>query len=261
MGHRRHWPLSLFLLIEIISILMPLFILIVWSLSGRWPWPDLAPEALSLRGIQSLLGGRFDILQVMFSSTGFSLVVAVLATIIGTMAARAIVFYDFRGKKLISFGSILPIIVPGTVLGMGIHVVFIYLGLSDTYLGVLLVHLICALPYTVAIMADITRAVGNKLEIQAQVLGVPVGKAFSHVTLPQLLPGILSSLSMAYIISFSQYFLTLLIGGGSVKTLAVVMVPLIYGGDRTIASAYALLFTLSSLIVFGLFELAGKKMK
>jgi putative spermidine/putrescine transport system permease protein len=66
---------------------------------------------------------------------------------------------------------------------------------------------------------------------------------------------------MAYIISFSQYFLTLLIGGGSVKTLAVVMVPLIYGGDRTIASAYALLFTLSSLIVFGLFELAGKKMK
>jgi putative spermidine/putrescine transport system permease protein len=261
MGPRRPWPPRLFLLAAIVFILTPLSILLVWSLSGRWPWPDLAPEAFSPRGIQSIFAGRFDLLPVLLTSIGLSLAAASLATIIGTMAARALVFYDFPGKKLIAFGSILPIIVPATVLGMGIHVLFIYLGLADTYLGVLLVHLICVLPYTVTIMTDMTRSVGDRLEIQAQVLGVPLGRAFFQVTLPQLSPGILSSLSMAYIVSFSQYFLTLLIGGGSVKTLAVIMVPLIYGGDRTIASAYAVLFTLSSLIVFGLFDLAGRKLR
>jgi putative spermidine/putrescine transport system permease protein len=68
------------------------------------------------------------------------------------------------------------------------------------------------------------------------------------------MPGIMSSFIMAYIISFSQYFLTLMIGGGKVKTLAVLMVPFIQSGDRTIASAYAVVFVLSTMLVFILTE-------
>lgn len=134
------------------------------------------------------------------------------------------------------------------------------MNLADTFLGVVLVHLIYALPYTVNIMVDLTESIGERLEIQAQVLGVPPFKAFFYVTLPLLMPGIMSSFSMAYIISFSQYFLTLMIGGGKVKTLAVLMVPFIQSGDRTIASAYALVFVFSTLLVFILTEWCIKKL-
>jgi putative spermidine/putrescine transport system permease protein len=138
-------------------------------------------------------------------------------------------------------------------------VVFIYLGLADTFLGVILVHLIYALPYTVNIMTDVTAMTGNGLELQSQVLGVSPVKSFCHITLPLIMPGMVSSASMAYIISFSQYFTTLMIGGGRVKTLSIVMVPFIQGGDRTIAASYALLFVLSTLAVFILLELLIKK--
>lgn len=119
----------------------------------------------------------------------------------------------------------LPLIVPTTVFGMGIHLLLIRVGLSDTVPGVILVHVICALPYTVSIMTDSTRAIGKKLEEQARVLGAGSLRAFWSVSMPALIPAIFSALAMAYITSFSQYFLTLLIGGGNVRTFTVIMVP------------------------------------
>jgi putative spermidine/putrescine transport system permease protein len=55
---------------------------------------------------------------------------------------------------------------------------------------------------------------------------------------------------MAFIISFSQYFSTLLIGGGKVKTFMLVMLPYIRSSDRSVASAYALMFLLISFMAF-----------
>ena len=243
----------------VISIIVPLLVLPFWSFAGRWPWPGLLPTGFTLRGIEELCSTSSDLLHVLASSVLLSFTVAVLATVIGTMTARALVFYDFKGKALVSFGTVLPIIIPGTAFAMGIHVVFIYMGLADTFLGVVLVHLIYALPYTVNIMMDLTAMTGNGLELQSQVLGASPIRSLYHITLPLIMPGIISSVSMAYIISFSQYFITLMIGGGKVKTLSIVMVPFIQGGDRTIASSYALLFVLSTFLVFIALELAIKR--
>ena len=59
---------------------------------------------------------------------------------------------------------------------------------------------------------------------------------------------------MAYIVSFSQYFLTLMIGGGSVKTFSIVMVPYLSGGQRNFASIYSLIFLVITITIFGVFE-------
>ena len=69
---------------------------------------------------------------------------------------------------------------------------------------------------------------------------------------------ILSAVSMSYIISFSQYFLTLIIGGGNVKTFTIVMVPYLQSGNRNIASIYSVIFLGVTLLVFTVFEKIGK---
>ena len=137
---------------------------------------------------------------------------------------------------------------------MGIQITLIRLGLSDTVTGVILVHLITALPYCITIMTDVTRQVGCRLEEQAMVLGAGPFRAFFQVTLPALLPGILSSVSMGFILSYSQYFTTLMVGGGRVKTIALMLVPYIQSGDRALSSVYAVAFVGSALLVFFLFE-------
>lgn len=253
--------LNLFVSVFVLSILIPIGVIAVWSLSGRWSWPQLMPDSFSLRGVNELFGGYSGALQVLGSSIVISLVVALLAVVIAVMTARALVFYDFKGKGILNFGTILPIIIPSTVFAMGVHVLFIKIGLADNVLGVIIVHLICSLPYAIKIMTDITAAFGSKLEEQASVLGASPDQILKDITLPCLLPGLVSSASMAYILSFSQYFITLIIGGGNVKTFSMMMVPYLQSGDRTIASAYSMVFIISTLIVFIIFEKAVKKFR
>ncbi len=246
--------LRLLLLVAAVCVLLPLLLLLVWSFASRWPFPNLLPGGFSLRGIQELFGPQAKAPAVLGSSILLSLSVAVLATLVGLLAARALALYRFTGRGLVLFASVLPILVPSTVFAMGVQVLFLRWGWGDSLFGVVLAHVICALPYTVNILTDVTAALGKGLEEQAQLLGCPPLRAFFLASLPGLLQGALSAFSMAFIISFSQYFLTLLLGGGRVQTLSVVMVPFISGGDRSLASAYALLFLVSMLLVFALCE-------
>lgn len=253
----RMGPLILFLVSAV--ILVPAAIMLIWIFTERWAWPDLSPQVFSLRALKGILGRKEETARLFVSSILISTAVSLLSVTIGIMTSRALVFYRFFGKKIMSFFTILPFMVPATVFAMGIQITFIRMGLNNTVTGVILAHLICSLPYAVRLLQDGTEAVGQKLEEQARVLGAGPGKAFFRVTLPMLAPVVLSAASMSYIVSFSQYFLTLLIGGGNVRTFTIVMVPYLSGGDRNIACIYSAFFLGVTLIVFWVFELlAGR---
>jgi len=243
-----------------IVIIAPVLLMILWSFVQRWPWPLLLPEAYSLRTIRELLFGSANAFHLIVSSVSLSGTVALLATVIGTLTARATEFYTFRGKALVRFASLLPLIVPGTVLAMGLQIVFIKLHLTDTVHGVVLIHLISSLPYCITIMTDATRALGPELEEQAIVLGASPFKSFWLASFPNMIPAFLASLNMGFIISYSQYFTTLIIGGGRVKTIALVLFPYIQSGDRPLMSAYSVFFIFSGLFVFMILELLIKKL-
>ncbi len=252
--------LNAFLYISLFMVSVPVVILLLWTFTGRWPWPNLLPKIYSFRAIKEVFAPHTGLFQVLFSSMLLSLSVAILSVIIGTMTARALTLYDFAGKKLIALLGIAPNLVPGTVFAMGVHIVFIHMSLADTVLGVIIVHLIYTLPYSVSIMRDLTQSVGDRLEMQAYGLGASPFKSFVYITLPLLVPGIKTSIGMAYIISSSQYFITLLIGGGKIKTFNMLMVPFIAKGDRALGSAYALIFMVSTLLILIITDGVTKKL-
>ena len=178
-------------------IILPAIVLLIWCFAARWPWPGILPESLSLRTVKELIFGSAKLPKLLLSSISLSFAVAAISTTIGIATARATELYEFRGKGLIRFFSLLPLLVPGTVLAIGAQIML----------------------------------------------------------LPNLMPGIMSSFSMGFIISYSQYFTTLIIGGGRINTISLVLVPYIQGGDRSLASVYAMAFTLSALGVFAMLEL------
>ena len=212
----KYYHIIIFL--TMICTLIPLVLIVIWSFTDRWPWPDLLPESFSVRTLTELFTGSSPICELLTSSILLGGIVALISTSIGIMTARALEFYEFKGKSLIRLGTLLPLIVPGTVLAMGLQIVFLKIGVSDTLTGVILTHVIISLPYCTTIMTDVTRALGIKYEEQASVLGAKPLTAFKEASLPMLIPGILSSVSMGFILSYSQYFTTLIIGGGRVKS-------------------------------------------
>ncbi|WP_320917291.1 ABC transporter permease [Enterocloster bolteae] len=254
MKKRKSFITNMILALLCASILIPAASLVVWVFTERWAWPELFPQVLSDRAVMEIVRRKGELVSLMASSVMISSVVAVLSAVIGILTSRALVLYRFREKDLMSFLTVLPLMVPGTVFAMGIQITFIRLGLNNTVAGVILAHLIYSLPYAVRLIMDGTRAVGIGLEEQARVLGAGSFQAFRRTTLPMLVPVILSAVSMSYIVSFSQYFLTLLLGGGRVKTFAVVMVPYLQSGSRNIACVYSILFMGITLLVFAVFE-------
>ena len=251
---KKHPLLRILLTTALVCIFLPMVLVVLWSVTGRWPWPLLLPETYTLRTVKELFFGSASLPRLLLSSISLALTVGILGTLIGILTARATELYRFRGKALVYMGSFFPLLVPSTVFAMGIQITLIRMGLSDTVAGVILVHLIAAVPYCITIMTDVTAAVGSRLEHQAQVLGAAPLRSFFEVTLPSLLPGILSSVSMGFILSYSQYFTTLMVGGGLVKTIALVLVPYIQSGDRALSSVYSVAFVTSALLVFFVFE-------
>ena len=250
-----------YLAVHLILVLIPIAIVATWSVSASWPWPSLAPASLTARGFETVLADSSTGLGSLWLSIGIAIACAAFTTCVATLGARAICLHTWKGQRLFEFATMLPFLIPGTVFAMGVQVAFIRLGLARSVGGVILAHSIVALPYAMSIMCDVTRAAGRRMEEASLTCGAGRLSTLAHATLPGLAPGIASSLLMCYILSFSQYFLTLLIGGGAVRTFALVLFPYLGGGDRTIAGAYGIVFIAVTLTVFLVFELLIHKLR
>ena len=239
-------------------IILPIIPLFLWIFTERFAWPSLLPQTYSLRAVNGLIRVNSELMKTFALSIVISLVVAAISVVIGVMTARALSFYEFKLKGFVNFLVMFPFLVPTTVFAMGIQVTLLRAGLAGNVWGVILCHVIYSAPYATRLIEEGTRALSLKLEEQARVLGCSPMKAFFKVSLPNLTPVILSAFTMAYLISFSQYFLTLLIGGGNVNTFAVIMVPYIQGGERNFASIYSLVFMIVTIVIFAGFDRLAK---
>ncbi|WP_432663052.1 ABC transporter permease subunit [Wukongibacter baidiensis] len=238
----------------IFLLIFPLIVLGIWSFVKIWPWPNLIPKDYGIRGFKYILDPSKKSLRVLCFSVCLSSVVTITTLLISIPAAKALGVYNFRGKGLFKILVLAPIIVPTVVVAMGIHVVFMKLGLANTLIGVLLVHLIPCTPYAIRILTNVFEIVGESMEMQARVLGASSLQTFFRVTLPLIAPGLLSAGSLVFIVSFSQYFLTFLIGGGRVVTFSMLMFPYIQSGDRMMASAYSIIFIITTLFILLIME-------
>ena len=235
-----------------LAVLLPMALLALYALFSRWPWPDLLPSQLTLDALVSVFRG--NALLVLTSSIGYSLLSALVATLVAAPGAMALAWYSFRGKRLVRALLLAPVLLPSTAYFVGLQAFFTRAGLGDTVLAVLLGHVIVILPYGVWTLTDVLGQMGKGLEEQARTLGASGPAALWHITLPQLLPALASVTGLGFVISFGQYFLTLMLGGGRVRTFAMLVVPYIQGGDRQLSAAYSLAFVAICAGVYCLFS-------
>ncbi|WP_035571883.1 ABC transporter permease [Halonatronum saccharophilum] len=242
-------------------LILPLIILLMWSFSGSWPWPHLLPIEFTLDSWAYFFNPISGTGRALLTSLIIAIAVTVISIGVSIPASKALALYSFWGKDMIKLLLLAPIIVPPLAATMGIHMNFIKYGLSGQIIGVILVHLIPSLPYSIMILNHTFEGVGNKIEEQAAVLGANWWQTFVYITLPLIKRGIFSASIMVFIISFSQYFLTFLIGGGRVVTFTMLLFPLVERGNRSLAAVYSIVFIISILIFIVILESILKKDK
>ncbi len=236
----------------IVILISPILILVIWGFTSSWMYPNLLPNNYSLRALEYIT--NIQNVKVLIDTLIISFIVVIITIILSLPAAKAIALYEFKGKKIAEMLILSPIIIPTISIAMGIHITFIKLKLANNIIRVIIINLLPCIPYGVRMISDVYKLLGNKFEQQASILGANKFNSFIYVTLPLLMPGILGASSMCFIISFSQYFLTLIIGGGAVTTYPMIMFPYIQSGDRTVSSIYSIVFLIVSLIVLIIIE-------
>ncbi|MEW6320513.1 MAG: ABC transporter permease subunit [Acidobacteriota bacterium] len=228
----------------------PLVLLAVTSVAHHWYWPALVPPQWSLRAWAYLATPGAGVIEAAATSAILGTVVAGTAVAMALPAARALAARHVRGRRVVLFGLLLPVLAPPLAAAMGLHSVFLRLGLTDSHLGVALVHLVPAVPYATLVLAGSVANFDTDLEAQARTLGARPAQVWWHVILPAVAPGLAVAGIFAFLISWSQYLLTLIVGGGRVLTLPLLLVGFVRGGDEAVGAALSLVFIAPPLVLF-----------
>ena len=233
----------------VLGVILPMLPQLVWSLAHRWYYPSVIPSEWSNRSWRYIINPNTRVIRAFVNSLVIASSVTIIGIIIGVPAGKALGMYKFKLKWLVELIILAPAIVPPLAATMGIQVIFIRMGLADTMLGVIIVHLIPTLPYMIVSLSGVFANYDPQFEEQARSLGANKAKTFFLITLPAVFPGIVTGSMFAFLISWGQYILTILVGGGRIITLPILLFSFTGSGDNSIASALSIIFVIPAIII------------
>jgi len=211
----------LFACAVLLFLIAPLFIIVPLSFSQD-PFFTLPVQQYSLRWYRDFFGNE-RWLSGVFNSLVAAGLTTVLATTLGTLAALGISRPDFPARRLIMALLISPMIVPIMIVAVGSYLFFGQLGLTNTRTGLVLAHAALAAPFVVITVTATLATYDTNLTRAALSLGASPLSAFFRVTLPSILPGVLSGAIFAFAISFDEVVVALFLTGAEQRTLPVQM--------------------------------------
>jgi putative spermidine/putrescine transport system permease protein len=172
----------------------------------------------SLRWYEDFFASSFW-LPALWNSLLVGTSVTLLATLLGTLAALGLWRARFRGQGLVLALLISPMVVPVVIVAVGVYFAFAPLGLTDGYAGLILAHTALAAPFVVVTVLAALAGFDRTLLRAAGSLGAAPLTTFRRVTLPLILPGVLSGAVFAFAASFDEVVVALLIAGPGQRTL------------------------------------------
>jgi len=184
------------------------------------------------------------LMRALWHSVQVATIAAVIATVLGVFASFALARYDFFLKSLYRTFGILPMVIPGIVLGMALLIYFrTLLGVQPGFWTVVLTHSVYGFPFVLLIVASRLYTFDESLEEAARDLGADPLTTFRDITLPIVAPAVGAGFLFAWIRSFED-FIRVYFVKGTMDVLTTTMFSMIKYGTAPKMNA------ISSFIVF-----------
>ncbi len=241
----------------LVFLLLPILVIIPLSFSDS-SFLVYPIQGFSLRWYQNLMASD-DWMRAAKNSFIVAPAATVIATVLGTLAAVGLNKANFRGKALLMAVLISPMIVPVVVVGVGVYLFFAQIGLSDTYLGLILAHAALGAPFVVTTVLATLQGFNHNLVRASLSLGATPLHTFFRITLPVIAPGLISGALFAFTTSFDEVVLTLFVAGPGQATLPRQMFAGIKDNiNPTIAALATILIIFSTCLLLVLEWLRGR---
>lgn len=243
-----HWTFLAICASVFLFLTTPILVIMPLSFSSE-PWFTYPLPGLSTRWyVDFFASPRW--LSALGNSLGIGLAVTVLATVLGTVAALGLSRPDFPARPLVLGLIISPMVVPVVITAVGMFFFYNAVGLTNSYLGIVLAHTALAAPFTVITVTATLTNFDYSLTRAAAGLGAGPMTVFRRITLPLILPGVVSGALFAFVTSFDEVVVVLFVAGPEQRTLPRQM----FSGIReqispTITAAATLLIIFSVILL------------
>jgi spermidine/putrescine transport system permease protein len=185
---------------------------------------------------------------------------SVLATMIGTAASFPLVRSSFRFKELVRVVLILPMMIPGLLIGVALLVFLSSVLHMNLSLGTVIIgHIVLTTPFVILVVSSRLADFDKTLEWAAADLGARTFDAFRLITLPLILPGVLAGVLFAFTLSLDEFVVTLFTIGGQSTLPMYVFSQVKFGVNPKVNALATLLLVGSVVILFGVFSGLSKK--
>jgi len=241
-----YYAIRIFCVGVLLGLVLPILVIIPISFTSdtmlSYPMPGL-----SFRWFIEFFN---SVMWTLSMKNSFIIAFATTFLALGTLAALGLTMADFPFKGVITGIMIMPMVVPIVISAVGIYFFYAWIGLTSTYIGLILAHTALATPFVV-ITVTATLQGFNRNQIRAGAsLGASPATVFFKITLPQILPGVISGALFAFVTSFDEVIVALFIAGSEQYTLPRQM----FAGIRekynpTIAAVATMMIIVSVLLL------------
>lgn len=221
---------------------LPILYIIVFSFNDSRSLTKLG--GFSLRWYEKMFAD-----STMMEAVGYTIVIALLATIISTIAGTLAAIGLSRSRKvlrnIVEQVNSLPIMNPEIVTAIGLLMFFSAIGIKKGFLTLLLAHIMFCTPYVMLSVSPKLRSLDPNLADAALDLGATPIQALTKVIVPQIMPGIVSGALIAFTMSFDDFIISYFVTGNGVQNISI----LVYTMSKRINPSINALSTLVILLI------------
>jgi len=217
-------------------------IFVTWLSFFSQTIPSFPPEGYSLKWYAAIIrNDRF--VSGFLLSLQLGLIATTIGLLVGVPAALCIARYRFAGRELLNNLLLMPLMIPGVVLGIALYVFHVEtkintgLPVLGSLLGLVSGHTLIVIPWTVRLVSASLAGFDRTLEEAAQNLGADRWTTFRRITLPGILPGVVAAAMFSFVASFGNLELSLFLVGPGRTTLPIAILQYLeWKIDPTIAA-------------------------
>ena len=227
-------------------LFVPILVLIVYSFNaGR---TTVIWSGVTLKWYDEVFADR-GLRRALVVSLIIAVSSAAISTAIGTVTALAIVRRRFTGRDAFATVMLAPLVLPEIVIAVALLVFMVLLKVKLGYFTMIVGHVLVSVPFAVLIVRAAASALDRRLEEAAADLGADEWQVFARVTLPLLMPAILTAFLLAVTLSFDNFVMSTFTSGVGTTPLPIRIYSMLKTGITPEINALGTLLVLLNVLV------------
>ncbi|GAA3196703.1 ABC transporter permease [Actinocorallia longicatena] len=219
--------LHLYTLVLIAWLILPIAVMILFGFNDTHSKQNFEWEGFTLKWYRHLFD-KSDLTDALVNSLTIAAISTVVTTVLGTFVGLALGRYRFKGKGLTNLVLFAAISSPEIVMGASLLSMFVTLSAPRGYWTIVIAHVMFSLSFVAVTVRARVVGLDPSVEEAAQDLGADAFTRFRLITLPMIMPGVISGALLAFVLSVDDFVITNFTSGSTVTF------PLwIYGSTRT----------------------------